>query len=463
MIHFILQELKYFKEAFRYTSTFLWFCAAVIGFILAKDCLGGVSPLVRGLGLNAPAYEGLLRFFNSNAIDVDLLQRQIFKWICDRFKSQIFHINGRVVLVLDAKKKSKEGKKMPAVKIHHQSSSSNSKAEFISAHSVECLGILVKNIGSAVSCLIFSVTFIDGFKRHNLDKTTLKDRAGEMIKSYEWIGASIIVADAWYAARQVVNAAKETGQTLITRLGKTAVGSYDPPERRKGQRGRPPKYGKSVKLLSLFGILEMLEGEVKKCNGDIITVTYWSIELMWKPIKKKVLFVGSCNGVGRIVLMSTDLTMDPLDCIQAYQYRSSIEHSFWMSVQMLFNWRYRFWSKLDLTSHKLKGNFNLHFCSAEKRQVYWAKIESYRLYLTIGFLVHAILILVGIKFGDMIVNKNILFFRSSNRNAVTSIPIIRAAVDREYLKFLSSTSETTDSGKFIRDLHKKNQIRSQAA
>ena len=174
---------------------------------------------------------------------------------------------------------------------------------------------------------------------------------------------------------------------------------------------------------------------------------------MWPAFGKKVLFVGTCNGIGKLILLCTDVTMNPVDVIQAYQYRSSIEATFWASTQLFYNWTYRFWSKAKFTVEGLHGSFNLHFLSVEERTAFWAKVDSYRLFLTIGFFTHALLLKAGTvtKIGRK--KENILFFRSANRGPEASIPVLKSMAQVDYHEFLRSRDNTTDSGKFLRKMH----------
>ncbi|MGA0197501.1 MAG: hypothetical protein ACO3JP_07745 [Schleiferiaceae bacterium] len=417
------------------------------------DPIGGVAGLVRTLGLEAAAYESMLGLFHSSAVNRTSLQMALFSWIRLRFRNLIVRIGDKELLVLDAKKQAKSGKRMPGVKWHHQESSSASKKEYVTAHSFECMGLVVNCLG-CVSCLVFLIRMIDGFRVNNRDGLSLKEKVGELISANATILAGrIVVCDAWYAAQQVLKPSIQASVTVITRVGKDAVACFDP-VRIPGVRGRPPKYGKTIKLLSLFDTLEMFTGKVKSCAGEARQVTYWHIELLWQPIKQKVLFVGTQDENGRrIILLCTDLGIDPLEVIQGYVYRSSIEHSFWLSTQFFSSWTYRFWTKLPLVKSDLKGNFNLHLCNDHLREVFKGKIRAYEIFLTIGFLSHAVFLFVGMQLESSSINTNILFFRSKNRVTGASIPIMRALLVADYQNIVRSRKSDTEPGKFVIERH----------
>ena len=174
MIEIVFGELRFFKSAFSRSRTWLWFCLMVVAFMGNCDPIGGIAGLVRTLGLDISAYSGFLNFFQSTAIDRAALQASVFHWLRLRFKDKIVTIGGRELLILDAKKQAKSGKRMPGVKWHHQESSSASKKEYVTAHSFECLGLAINCVG-CVSCLVFLIRMIDGVRKHNRDGRTLKE------------------------------------------------------------------------------------------------------------------------------------------------------------------------------------------------------------------------------------------------------------------------------------------------
>ena len=455
MIDTIFTELNFFKNSFSRTKTWIWFCIAVIAFMGTCDPLGGVSGLVRSLGLNGAVYGSLLGFFQSSAVNRPALQYNLFNWIRAKFMEFVVTIDGKELLILDAKKQAKSGKRMPGVKWHHQDSSSSSKKEYVTAHSFECLGIAINCLG-CVTCLLFLVRMIDGFKSHNRDSKTLKQKVGDLILSNSAILAGrVVVCDAWYAAQQILIPAMEVSSTIITRVGKSAVACYEPIKTEK-KRGRPLKYGKEFKLLSMFDSLDNSIGEVKNCSGEAKSVTYWSIELLWRPIKQKVLFVGSKDEKGRkIVLLCTDLKMDPLKVIQAYVYRSSIEHSFWLSTQFFSTWTYRFWTKLPVIKSDLKGNFNLHRSNSQLKECFHSKVQSYEIFLTVGFLAHAMFLFLGLNYKEGKIKDNIVFFRFRSRESGASVPIMRAMFVSEYHNFIRFGKSDTEQGKLLIQKYKE--------
>lgn len=228
MIEIVLKEMEFFRDAFSRKSTWLWACLTVMAFMGNCDPIGGVSGLIRTLGLDGASYGNMLGFFQSSAVNITAFQNCLFAWITNRFKGMIVTIGGKELLILDAKKQAKSGKRMPGVKWHHQESSSSSKKEYVTAHSFECMGFAVNCLG-CVSCLVFLIRMIDGYRNHNRDAKTLKEKVGDLITTNPHILAGrVLVCDAWYAAERIIKPAMEVSTTIITRVGKNAVACCEP-------------------------------------------------------------------------------------------------------------------------------------------------------------------------------------------------------------------------------------------
>ena len=109
------------------TRTFLWMVTCIAGMTVRKDLMG-VTSIIRALGLLPVCYDRILEFFHSRALNLDKLTHA---WRNLVFKNHpgILRIEGKPVLVGDAIKVTKSGRKMPAVKKLQQQSESNTKLE----------------------------------------------------------------------------------------------------------------------------------------------------------------------------------------------------------------------------------------------------------------------------------------------------------------------------------------------
>jgi len=117
--------------------TFLWFATCVAGLTVRTDLLG-VTSIVRALGLHERFYDNLLDHFHSTGVRLDELS-SLWAHVVLRLFPDPLRVNGRLVLVGDGIKVPKSGKKMPAVKLLHQESDSNTKPEYIMGHSLQAV------------------------------------------------------------------------------------------------------------------------------------------------------------------------------------------------------------------------------------------------------------------------------------------------------------------------------------
>src|SRR5208283_816529 len=129
------------RPAFSHLRTFLWFAAAVAGFTVRTELLG-VTSIVRALNLDPRCYNALVDYFHSSAVKLDRLTA-LWTQLVLRLFPQKLRVNGRYVLVSDGIKIPKCGRKMPAVKLLHQQSDSNTKPEYIMGHSLQAVSLLV--------------------------------------------------------------------------------------------------------------------------------------------------------------------------------------------------------------------------------------------------------------------------------------------------------------------------------
>ncbi len=102
-----------------------------------------VTSIVRALGLEKGLYRHLLDNFHSKAIKLDKMTALWTQTVLRLFSRKV-EVNGRLVLVGDGIKIAKQGKKMPGVKLLHQSSQANTKPTYIMGHSFQAVSVLVE-------------------------------------------------------------------------------------------------------------------------------------------------------------------------------------------------------------------------------------------------------------------------------------------------------------------------------
>ena len=136
-----------------------------------------------------------------------------------------------------------------------------------------------------------------------------------------------LVLDAFFASGPVFKAAEREGGFLkiVTRAKKSYVGYLPPHQPGKRKPGRPRRYGEKLKLIDLFdGWAGKFETAQTIVYGKIETVRYLTIDLLWKPVGEKIRFFLIESSRGRIVLMTSDLSMEPLAFLFFYSHNTQL-------------------------------------------------------------------------------------------------------------------------------------------
>ena len=332
------------SSAFSRKRTFLWFLVVLAGLSIRED-LFGVTSIVRALSLKEKAYDSLLKFFHSDAVDLEKLHILWTKLTLKIFQCQ--HIGSYTVLLLDGLKVPKEGKKMPGVKSLHQGSQNNSKAEYIMGHSLQCLSLLVTGSAHSFAAVPLIAEIHEGLVWSNRDSRTLMDKAASLVALIR--GAIekpvLIVADAYYANATFIKLMISNACHVVSRVRNTASACYPPVIPKKRKRGRPVKYGKKIALKSLFDQENLFTSVTTSIYDEKeVLIRYYAINLVWKPMKCLVRFILVDHSTrGKIIFMTSDLNLDALLVIKAYGYRFKIEVAFKSALHTIGAYAYHFW------------------------------------------------------------------------------------------------------------------------
>ena len=334
----MLKELERFvafvRPAFSRQATYRWFVIVFVGFLVRTDTFG-VSSIVRALSLTPGCYTCLLHFFHSSAWSVEALMALWWQWLATR--EVAYRLGDRIVLVGDHTKTPKDGRKIPAVTTLHQESETGSKPAFFRGHHWGCIALLVRAADKWFATPLWAnIQEGPGISDPKLPKTIRIVRMAQRV-AVAMGQPAYLVLDAFFAVGSVFQTAagqcQEGGQLvhILTRAKKNVVGYRParPPKRRK--RGRKRKYGKKLRLMELFDSkanANSLQTAEALVYGRLETVRTLTLDLLWKPIQGMLRFILVETSRGRMVLMSSDLNLDPLASLQLYCRRVTIETLF---------------------------------------------------------------------------------------------------------------------------------------
>jgi hypothetical protein len=348
-----------FREAFPRGASFHWFVVAIFGFMVRLDH-HGVSSNIRWLGVQPDLYETFLAFFRSSAVKLGAILRQWQLLVVER--SAVRTQSGALILLGDGVKTAKEAEYMPGVKKLHQESENSGKAEWIFGHHFGVVGLLAGSL-EKLFCIPLAAELHEGATALRLlqgknapvvdgvEKTTVVTLMGQLLTTVASNLAQpcVAVLDAFFAAAPLFIMAqtvcRDNGERLlhiITRAKGNVVAREPHPCPYAG-RGRPPKYGKKIRLKELFTARAAdFSPVVVTVYGETKTLLILSLDLVWHDL---VRFVLVKDGGETFILIGSDVTMAPEEMVSLYGRRFKIEVTFKMFKHIIGGFCYHFWTK----------------------------------------------------------------------------------------------------------------------
>ena len=365
MVRYLTRFMAAMRPAFAREATFLWFLVVFAGLVLRTDDLG-VTSIVRALALTPECYNSLLNFFRSSAWEVGALTALWWGWLMEHGVE--YRANGRLVLLGDHTKTPKDGRKIPAVSTLHQDSQTASKPTFFRGHHWGCVALLLESAGKCFAAPL-EARIHEGLELFEKSQDAQPPKTIRMVQMarqvVEHIGeAAYLVLDAYFAVGPVFNAAAEqlngirNPVHILTRAKKNAVAYIRAPKKSKGKRGPQKQYGKKLKVMKLFDSRpHHFQSAEVTLYGKRDKVRYLALNLLWKPVKTEIRFILVERSRGRIVLMTSDLDLDPLLALELYSRRVTIEVLFDALKNTQGAMGYHFWSQsLSPASRRPRNN-----------------------------------------------------------------------------------------------------------
>lgn len=340
-----------FRCCFSRNAAFCWFVIIIMGFVVRFDHQG-VTSFIRWLFLDPQYYDPLLRFFRSSAWSIDCLLSHWAMMVVNLYP--IIKFNGRPLLIGDGIKVCKEAKKMPGVKYLHQDSDNSGKGEYIYGHHIGFVGLLIGYLSKAF-CLPIHGQLHEGVEAvrpgegiNGKPATIVTRMAHLVVQTALNMGCPCYVAlDAYFSTgpaflifKAAVNDMGEQLVHIVTRAKDNYVGYLD-------REFSSQKFHEDdkIKLMDYFEFPEFFEQAELTIYGQVKTVEYCCLDLLWKPINGWVRFVCVRDGHSCYILMSSDLQLPATEIITIYSYRSKIEVMFLFLKHLIGGFCYHFWTK----------------------------------------------------------------------------------------------------------------------
>ena len=378
--------------------TFAWMVVVLLGLSMRPE-RAGVTSIVRVLELAPPLYLRLLALFHSRGLKLDRLTELWVRWCRQAFTP--IPAGPYLLCLADGLKVAKEGRKMPAVKKLHQSSDNNSKPPFIFGHSLQVLCLLAGGPAGHATAVPLAAGIHEGVVWSNRDQRTLLDKLVLLFLPVATTLAqpAILIADAYYASRKIILPLLAAGHQLISRARTNAVAYWPAPAPKKRHRGRPRCYGQHVKLRTLFHSPEHFTTIPSPVYGEHgVQITYRVVDLLWRPVARLVRFVLVNHPQrGSIILMCTDLQLDPVDIIVLYAYRYKIELSFRQALHVIGTYAYHFWMMAMTPLRRVSGNQYLHRKDERYRTAVRRKLHAYHTHIQLGCVAQGLLQYLAIR------------------------------------------------------------------
>lgn len=447
----LIQVFFELRPAFSRLRTAQWAGLIVLGFCIRRDT-AGVTSFVRAFGLRPNCYQSLLDCFSSQAVNLDLLN-QLWLKLCLRTFNPVL-VQGRIVLACDGIKAPKEGRRMPSVKLCHQSSTNNSKPEFIMAHSMQMLSLLVEGFGKKISAVLLSARIHEGLVFSNRDHRTLLDKMNTMVAVTLSLEKKnfLLVADAYYSSAALLDSMAAQNGAMLVRVRNNAVGYLPALPSAKPRRGRPKKYGERVAIFDLFKVrsnkFTSISSPIRDEEG--VTIRYLDIELLWKQLKGNVRFILCDHPTrGQCILMTNDRNLKPEEAIRLYHARFGIETSFKALVHTVGGFGYHFWMKDMDKLKRCDGAQYLHRKTMEYREKVRRKMNSYHVFVNLAAIAQGLLCYLAIAHKDLVWQTFGAWMRTIRKDIAPSEAVTSEALRESLSEYLQSKDDPLSFKKFL--------------
>jgi DDE superfamily endonuclease len=418
----------------------------------------GVTSIVRALNLNPRRYNAFRDAFHSSAVKLDQLTA-LWTSLVLRLLPQALRVNGRYVLVGDGIKIPKSGRKMPAVKLLHQQSESNTKPVYITGHSIQAVSLLVQ-AASSVFAVPLAARIHEGVVWSNRDRRTLLDKMITLLGITAVERPFYFVADAYYGAQKIVAGLLKQNNHLVTRMKSNAVAWTAYQHRGPRKRGAPRKYGRKFKVKSLLNNLPAFQKVSSPIYGENkVIIQYCVRDLLWRPAGRMVRFVAVIHPTrGSLLLMCTDTALPAIDIIRLYGLRFKIELGFKQAVHQVGTFTYHFWMFDMKPRRRNDGNQHVHRASPKYRDDVKRKLHAYHVFIQAGLICQGLLQYLSVAHPRLVWASFGSWLRTVRSGIPPSELVVSTALRQRLQEFLLDTPKDNIFTEFLADQQDTNKM-----
>jgi DDE superfamily endonuclease len=261
-----------------------------------------------------------------------------------------------------------------------------------------------------------------------------------------------VVADAYYAAAKFARSLRAHDHHLVTRVRSNAVAYFPPSRPRSGKRrGRRRTYGLKTHLRDWFRYRKQFIQAPGPLYGESgINLRYYCQDLPWRPLGQLVRFAWVSHPTrGPLVLLCTDLTLDPLEIIRLYGWRFKIEVSFKQAIHTVGAYAYHFWMADMTPIHRGSGKQYVQRKSEIYRQHIRRKLGAYERHIQLGLIAQGLLKYLGVCFRRVASFNFHSYIRTASPQKPPSEWVVSYALRYTWPDFLANSPESRILKKFL--------------